>query len=107
MTEMLRTAFERYGSSVTVHHGETDTQTRALIQPLRKESKDEPFSVAPLGAVSERVWRYLGPREVCVEMGDHVSFNAEEYVVRSAAAVYVGDEVAYYWATLHPEEESA
>ena len=106
MTEMLDTVFQRYGSAVSVHHGETDTQTRALIQPLRKESKDEPFSVAPLGAVEERVWRYLGPREVCVEMGDHVSFGAEEYVVRSAAAVYVGDEVAYYWATLHPEEES-
>ena len=106
MTEMLSTVFERYGSAVTVHHAGTDAQTRAIIQPLRKESKDEPFSVAPLGAVEERVWRYLGPREVCVEMGDHVSFGAEEYVVRSAAAVYVGDEVAYYWATLHPEEES-
>ena len=106
MTEMLSAVFERYGSAVTVHHAGTDTQTRAFIQPLRKESKDEPFSVAPLGAVEERVWRYLGPREVCVEMGDHASFHAEEYVVRSAAAVYVGDEVAYYWATLHPEEES-
>lgn len=107
MTEMLSAVFERYGSAVSVHHGETDTQTKAIIQPLRKESKDEPFFVAPLGAVSERVWRYLGPREVCVEMGDRVSFGADEYVVRSAAAVYVGDEVAYYWATLHPEEESA
>lgn len=106
MTEMLDTVFEQYGSTVTVHHGETDTQTRAMIQPLRKESKDEPFSVAPLGAVEERVWRYLGPRDVCVEMGDHVSFGTQDYVVRSAAAVYVGDEAAYYWATLHPEEES-
>ena len=104
---MLDAVFERYGSAVSVHHAGTDTQTRAIIQPLRKESKDEPFSVAPLGAVEERVWRYLGPREVCVEMGDHVSFHAEEYVVRNAAAVYVGDEVAYYWATLHGEEESA
>lgn len=103
---MLDTVFQRYGSAVSVHHGETDTQTRALIQPLRKESKEEPFSVAPLGAVSERVWRYLGPREVCVEMGDRVSSSTQEYVVRSAAAVYVGDEVAYYWATLHGEEES-
>ena len=107
MTEMLDAVFERYGSAVSVHHEETDTQTRAIIQPLRKESGEEPFSVAPLGAVSECVWRYLGPREVCVEMGDRVSFGTQDYVVRSAAAVYVGDEVAYYWATLHPEEESA
>ena len=104
---MLDAVFEQYGSAVTVHRGEADTQTKAIIQPLRKESKDEPFSVAPLGAVEERVWRYLGPREVCVEMGDLVSFGADEYVVRSAAAVYVGDGVAYYWATLHREEESA
>ena len=107
MTEMLSAVFERYGSTVSVHHAGTDTQTRAIVQPLRKESKDEPFSVAPLGAVEERVWRYLGPRDVCVEMGDHVSFGAEDYVVRNAAAVYVGGEVAYYWAILHPEEESA
>ena len=104
---MLDAVFERYGSAVSVHHGDTETQTRSLIQPLRKESKEEPFSVAPLGAVEERVWRYLGPRDVCVEMGDHVSFGAEDYVVRNAAAVYVGDEVAYYWAMLHREEESA
>lgn len=107
MTEMLDAVFERYGSAVSVRHAGTDTQTKAIIQPLRKESNDEPFSVAPLGAVDERVWRYLGPREVCVEMGDRVSSSAQDYVVRSAAAVYVGDEVAYYRATLHPEEESA
>ena len=104
---MLCAVFERYGSAVTVRHAGTDTQTRALIQPLRKESKDEPFSVAPLGAAEERVGRYLGPRGVRVEMGDRVSFGTDEYVVRSAAAVYVGGEVAYYWATLHPKEESA
>ena len=107
MTEMLRTIFERYGSDVSVHHAEADTQTRALIQPLRKESREEPFSVAPLGAAEERCWRYLGPGDVCVTMGDRVSFGAEDYVVRNAAAVYVGGEVAYYWAVLHPEEESA
>ena len=104
---MLDAVFERYGGAVTVHHAGTDTQTRALIQPLRKESGDEPFSVAPLGAADERVWRYLGPRGVCVEMGDCVSFGTEDYVVRSAAAVYVGDETAYYRAILHRKEEPA
>ena len=103
---MLSTVFERYGSAITVHHGDVDTAVKAFIQPITRESGDEPFSVAPLGAAEERCWRYLGPGDVCVTMGDRVSFGAEGYVVRSAAAVYVGDEVAYYWATLHGEEES-
>ena len=107
MTEMLCTVFERYGSAVTVHHGDADAAVKAFIQPITRESGDEPSSVAPLGAAEERCRRYLGPGDVYVEMGDRVSFGAEDYVVRNAAAVYVGGEVAYYWAILHPEEESA
>ena len=105
MTRMLRETFERYGGTATVSHAGIDTQTKAFIQPLTRESNAEPFSVAPLGAVEERCWRYLGC--ACVEMGDSVTFDGACYAVRNAAAVYVGDEIAYYWAVLHPEEATA
>lgn len=29
------------------------------------------------------------------------------YVVRAAGPFYVGEEIAYYWAMLHPKEEEA
>lgn len=107
MRDRIQTTFERYGLSVSVTHAGQTVQTKAFIQPLTKESKEEPFSVAPLGAVDERCWRYLGPASVRVEMGDRVRCGSECYVARNAAAVYFGDEVAYYRAVLRREEASA
>lgn len=104
---MLREAFERYGMSTEVHRGENAVQTKAFVQPLRRESGEEPFSVTALGAVSEQCWRYLGPAEVRIEMGDRVVCGEKQYIVRRAAPFYAGEEIVYYWAMLHPKEEEA
>ena len=45
MKKMLREAFERYGMSTEVHRGENAVQTKAFVQPLRRESGEEPFYV--------------------------------------------------------------
>lgn len=107
MKKMLSEAFERYGMSAEVRRGENAVQTKAFVQPLRRESGEEPFSVTVLGAVSEQCWRYLGPAEVEIEMGDRVVWGGTQYVVRRAAPFYAGEEIVYYWAILHPEEASA
>ena len=107
MKEMLNEAFERYGLSTEVRHGGRTVRTKAFIQPLRRESGEEPFSVTALGAVSEQCWRYLGPAEVRIEMGDRVVCGEKQYIVRRAAPFYAGEEIVYYWAILHPEEASA
>ena len=107
MKKMLREAFERYGMSTEVHRGENAVQTKAFVQPLRRESGEEPFSVTALGAVSEQCWRYLGPAEVRIEMGDRVVCGEKQYIVRRAAPFYAGEEIVYYWAMLHPKEEEA
>ena len=65
------------------------------------------FSVTALGAVDEQCWRYLGPADVAVAMGDFVQCGEKRYVVRAAGPFYVGEEIAYYWAMLHPKEEEA
>ena len=103
---MLREAFERYGMSTEVRRGENAVQTKAFVQPLRRESGEEPFFVTALGAVSEQCWRYLGPAEVRIEMGDRVVCGEKQYIVRRAAPFYAGEEIVYYWAILHPEEAS-
>ena len=105
MTELIRQAFERFGADVCVEHAGQSMCTRAFVQPLTAESNREPFSVAPLGAVDERCWRYLGL--LCAEMGDVIVHDGVRYAVRRAAPVYAGGEVAYYWAVLHIEEETA
>ena len=104
MKEQMQQTFSRYGCTVSVIHGGQTTETKALIQPLTAMRPEEPITVTPLGAADERCLRYLGPAAVCVEMGDSVTFDGVRYVVRNAAAVYVGNEIAYYWAILHPEE---
>lgn len=104
MKELLSEAFARCGMSVEVRRGEDTVQIKAFVQPLRRENGEEPFSVTALGAVSEQCWRYLGPAEMAVTMGDFVQCGERRYVVRAAGPFYVGEEIAYYWAILHPEE---
>ena len=99
MKELLSEAFARCGMSVEVRRGEDTVQIKAFVQPLRRESGEEPFSVTALGAVSEQCWR-----DMAVTMGDRVICGGRQYVVRRAAPFYAGGEIAYYWAILHPEE---
>ena len=103
MTETFARILRRYGQSVTVNGG----QTRAFVQPGRERAKAAPFAVTPLGAVSDECWRYLGPAEVEIAMGDLVQSGSREYVVRAAAPFYASEEIVYYWAMLHPKEEEA
>lgn len=105
MTERIYEAFERYGMTVCVEHAGASVQTKAFVQPLTTETNDAPFSMAPLGAADVRCWRYLG--RACAEMGDRVIQGGVRYTVRRAAPVYIGDEIAYYWAVLHIGEETA
>ena len=100
MKRALSEAFARYGMSVSVLHGGETAETKAFLQL-------EPFSVTALGAVDEQCWRYLGPADVAVAMGDFVQCGERRYVVRAAGPFYVGEEIACYWAMLHPKEEEA
>ena len=89
MKRALSEAFARYGMSVSVLHGGETAETKAFLQLVKKENGEEPFSVTALGAVDE---------QCCGE---------KRYVVRAAGPFYVGEEIAYYWAMLHPKEEEA
>ena len=107
MKKALNEAFACCGMSVSVLHGGKVTQTKAFLQLVKKENGDEPFSVTALGAADERCWRYLGPADVAIAMGDEVQHGEKRYVVRAAGPFFVGEEIAYYWAMLHPKEEEA
>lgn len=95
MNRALSEAFARYGMSVLVLHGGETAETKAFLQLVKKENGEEPFSVTALGAVDEQCWRYLGPADVAVAMGDFVQCGEKRYVVRAAGPFYVGEEIAY------------
>ena len=107
MNRALSEAFARYGMSVSVLHGGETAETKAFLQLVKRENGEEPFSVTALGAVDEQCWRYLGPEDVEIAMGDFVQCGEWRYVVRAAGPFYVGEVIAYYWAMLHPKEEEA
>lgn len=103
MKRMLSEAFARCGTEAEVRCGESAVRTKAFIQPLRRESGEEPFSVTELGAVDEMCWRYLGPADAEIAMGDRVVCGEKQYVVRRAAPFRAGEEILYYWAILREE----
>ena len=106
MKKLFESVFERCGEPVCIERRGESWETKAVIQPVRRERVEEPFTVTPLGAAEERIWRYLGPAETPVAMGDLVRWNGKAYRVRNAAAVHALGETAYHWALLVPEEES-
>lgn len=107
MKRALSEAFARYGMSVSVLRGGETAETKAFLQLVKRENSEEPFSVTALGAVDEQCWRYLGPADIEIAMGDFVQCGEKRYVVCAAGPFYVGEEIAYYWAMLHPKEEEA
>ena len=107
MNRALSEAFARYGMSVLVLHGGETAETMACLQRGMMVIGEEPCAVTALGAGDEQCWRYLGPADVAGAMGDFVQCGEKRYVVRAAGPFYVGEEIAYYWAMLHPKEEEA
>lgn len=93
MKRALSEAFARCGMSVSVLHGGETAETKAFLQLVKRENGEEPFSVTALGAVDEQCWRYLGPADVAVAMGDFVQCGERRYVVRAAGPFYVGEEI--------------
>lgn len=106
MTGKIRNAFARYASPCEIERNGEKIAVRAFVQAITKEIWDEPFSVGVLGAVDERIWRYLGEADVPVYEGDAVHFGGEIYRVRRAAAVMAGDEVTHQWAVLAKEVDA-
>jgi len=106
MTKGIARAIARYGLAVTVEHGGTQTGSRALLQPIRRERTEEPFEPTPLGAAERRAWRYLGAADTPIAQGDRVRCGERSFRARRAEAVCAGREIAYHWAVLLPEEDA-
>lgn len=94
----------RYGQRVTVRRGEEALETRAFFQPVAQRQEAAPFTVTALGNVDDRLWLYLGTQ--AVESGDTVTWNDQDFRVRSSRPYYVGQVLSHWWAMLEAEREA-
>ena len=105
MTETVKGAFERYGARCEIERKGERIAVRAFLQPVTRETWDEPMGMGPLGAVDERIWRYIGEGSVALFEGDTLIFEGERYRVRRTEAVYAGQKLIYRWAAVSKEVE--
>lgn len=103
MKQALDEAFARYGLAAEICRGEEKEAVKAFIQPMMRETGEEPFDATPLGAADGHIWRYLGPADAEIGMGDYVLCREKRYIVRDTAAVLAGAAAIYRWAVLKEE----
>ena len=101
MRVLLVRALARWGQTVTVN-GEA---VRAFLQPLEQREKAAPYDVEPLGAVDDRLWVYIGLRQVAP--GDVIAWKGRRFTVRDSRPWYLGDRLSHWWAVLTAEKEAA
>ena len=97
MKKMIDDAFRRFAAEVTVVRDGKERPTRGFLQPITKESGEEPFHMGVLGAADLRCWRLLAAEA-------YIIFHGECYRVMRTQAVYVGGEVSHHEAVLVKEE---
>lgn len=104
MERWFEEVLARYGQMVTVRRGEEALETRAFFQPVAQRQEAAPFTVTALGNVDDRLWLYLGT--LAVESGDTVTWNDQDFRVRSSRPYYVGQVLSHWWAMLEAEREA-
>lgn len=104
MKKMIDDAFRRFAAEVTVVRDGEERPTRGFLQPITKESGEEPFHMGVLGAADLRCWRLLAEAESDLAAEDYIIFRGECYRVMRTQAVYVGGEVSHHEAVLVKEE---
>ena len=59
MKQALDEAFARYGLAAAICRGEEKEAVKAFIQPMMRETGEEPFDATPLGAAAIYRWAVL------------------------------------------------
>lgn len=105
MTDWINLLLERYGQVVVICTSDGEEPVRAFLQPAKEKREKVPDCITELGHIDERLWMYLGKRQVQPE--DRIMYNGDVFRVRSSRPYYIGDAVAYWWAGLDAAKEMA
>ncbi len=103
---MIEAVFNKYGrpAKLVSSNGETISETRAFISPLRYKNKMYLYGVnTEIGYNSQGHYLYIGPPDpdltACSD-GEYISCMGEKYRIDRAEKVYKGEEVFYIWAII-------
>ena len=105
MTDWVRQVLDRYGQTVTLCRGETETEIWAFLQPVTEKGERVPDTATALGWLDGRQWLYLG--QAALETGDALTWKEMTFRVRSCRPYYIGEALCHYWAALEKEREAA
>ena len=107
MTERyLRGILDRYANSVTITRGGRTEAANAFVQPLRRRHRlyinDKTI---PAGYFDNAYRLYIGDKRHHLSHGDVVtiSCSGDAYTVVTSEEFIVGNEIAYIWAILKPQ----
>ena len=95
----------RFGEGVTLHAGEVEASTEALVQPCLERSGMQEVP-GPAGLERREQFRYLGPALYPLDTDTVVEWRGKKYRVRRAQLVGQG-VCPHWWAVLEPREEAA
>ena len=105
MTDWMGVILKRHGQTAAVVTTDGEEMLKAFIQPVTEKSERVPGDVSELGYLDERLWLYLGKREIKPE--ESLRWNGMEFQVRSSRPYYIGGVLMYWWAALEPAKEAA
>lgn len=108
-TQFLR-MLEKYGQTVGIYRNKSDvgTPAKAFIQAMYESRGEWQQALpSPLGLQRRDRFLYLGPPDISLEAMEDgwIVWQGKRLRVAAAQAVYAGNEISHWWATLRLEDE--
>lgn len=101
----VTSVINRFGKSVEIiSKKDTNVSTKAFIQPLRY--KDQMYmggKCIDIGYINGKSYLYIGSKDVRLDLypfNTILKTNEDNYVVKRAQAVYLGEDILYVWAII-------
>ena len=88
----------RYGTELTIYHGDTKKTVRGFFRAVNSKSWQSIESEATLlGEISRGQYAYLGPVGTQVWEGDTLELGGRTYLFRRVERYYFGNKPVYHW----------
>ena len=98
MVGLIQNLLNRYGTDVTLCHGETEKTVRAFFRAVNSTSWQSMESEATLlGEITRGQYAYIGPPEGGAVEGDTISLGGRSYLLRRVELYYFRNQAIYQW----------
>jgi len=98
MKQKILEILNTYGMEMVLKSSVGAIKFHGFFQPVRSKSWQYlEGNYSPLGEVPRGQYVYMGPGSLHLKMGDTLTVENRDYMVRRVEPVYYGKEIAYYW----------